>query len=752
MVVDNSIVALENIDSWRRRGKSPAQAAYHGVREIWGALLASTVTTAAVFLPIIGWQDEVGELLRDVAVAIALAVGVSLVVSVLVIPSFSARLLRATAEPEGEGRGLGAGLRRSIGRQVALLTGSWRRGLLVAVAAVAGAVALAQSLLPAMEYLPTGNRNLIFGILLPPPGYSPDELDVIGRDVQAQMVAHTGVEKDGLPAIERSFFVGSPNQVIFGLIAQDEERIGELVPFVRQAGGRAPGAFAFASQASLFGREIGGGRAVEVELSGADLTAVIGLGGRLMGAIGQAIPGAQIRPIPSLDLGAPELHAVPRRDETAGLAVGGAELGLVVDTYVDGAIVGELGPAGEPKIDVALRALRPGGREVDDPESLAASPVATPSGDIVPLSSLARLEEHLGPTLIRRIERRRSITLQVSPPESVPLEDAMATIRDDVLAPLQEQGQIPAGIQTELSGTAGKLEGAKERLGEVLLLAVIISFLLLAALFEDFLAPIAVLVTVPLAGGGGVLGMWLVDRYLAPQPFDLMTALGFVILIGVVVNNAILVVDGALARLREGLSLHQAVPAAVEARVRPIFMSTATSVAGLLPSGGLPRLGRRALSRRRGDRARGARAVDGAHALRGAQLVRGAVARARGSVAFRRGAATIHHRPLPGYDDLGAGRSSSSASSSSSATSRSLGRPTKRLTSMSCGRLITFTVRPATMISTVSSAPCSPSGSTRRRTSRRPSDVRIRNKRNRRSRSGGSSSRLRSGRLACTGL
>ncbi|MEM9460476.1 MAG: efflux RND transporter permease subunit [Myxococcota bacterium] len=583
MVVDNSIVALENIDSWRRRGKSPAQAAYHGVREIWGALLASTVTTAAVFLPIIGWQDEVGELLRDVAVAIALAVGVSLVVSVLVIPSFSARLLRATAEPEDGGRGLGAGLRRSIGRQVALLTASWRRGLLVAMVAVAGAISLAQSLLPSMEYLPTGNRNLIFGILLPPPGYSPGELDTIGRDVQAQMAAHTGVDKDGVPAIERSFFVGSPNQVIFGSIARDEERVGELVPFIRQAGGRAPGAFAFASQASLFGRQLGGGRAVEVELSGADLTAVIGLGGRLLGAIGQAIPGAQIRPIPSLDLGAPELHAVPRRDETAGLAVGGAELGLVVDTYVDGAIVGELGPAGEPKIDVALRALRPGGREVDDPESLAASPVATPSGDIVPLSSLAKLEEHLGPTLIRRIERRRSITLQVSPPESVPLEDAMATIRDDVIAPLQEQGQIPAGIQTELSGTAGKLEGAKERLGEVLLLAVIISFLLLAALFEDFLAPLAVLVTVPLAGGGGVLGLWLVDRYLSPQPFDLMTALGFVILIGVVVNNAILVVDGALARLREGLSLHQAVPAAVEARVRPIFMSTATSVAGLLP-------------------------------------------------------------------------------------------------------------------------------------------------------------------------
>lgn len=583
MVVDNSIVALENIDTWRRRGVGAIEAAYRGVKEVWGALVASTVTTAAVFLPIIGWQDEVGELLRDVAVAIALAVGVSLVVSVLVIPSFSAKLLRSRAAAESEAEGVGAAIRRGIGRQVTFLVRSWWRGLLVAGAAVAGALALASALLPSMEYLPTGNRNLIFGILLPPPGYSPAELDRIGRQVQAQMAAHTGVERDGVPAIERSFFVGSPNQVIFGVIGEQDDRVGELVPFVRGAGSQAPGTFAFASQASLFGRQIGGGRAVEVEISGSDLAAVIGLGGRLMGAIGQAVPGAQVRPIPSLDLGAPELHAVPRRDDAAGLGVSGAELGLTVDAYVDGAIVGELGPQGEPKIDVALRALRPGGREIDDPEALAASPVATPSGDIVPLSSLAELRETLGPTLIKRIERRRAIVLQVTPPQEVALEQAMRVIRDEVIAPLREDGTIGGGIDIELSGTAGQLEAAKERMVEVLLLAVVISLLLLAALFEDFLAPLVVLVTVPLAGGGGVLGLWLVDRYLAPQPLDLMTALGFVILVGVVVNNAILVVDGALARLREGAPLREAIPAAVEARVRPIFMSTATSVAGLLP-------------------------------------------------------------------------------------------------------------------------------------------------------------------------
>lgn len=579
MVVDNSIVALESIDTWRRRGRSAAEAAYYGVREVWGALLASTVTTAAVFIPIIGWQDEVGMLLRDVAVAIAMAVTVSLLVSVIVIPSFSARLLRPLP-----GGGEDTDARPSlIQRQVAWLVRSWRRSLLVVVGAVVASVATASALLPAMEYLPTGNRNLVFGIMLPPPGYSSEELERIARRVQGEMAEHTGVEKDGVPSISRTFFVGDGNQVFFGAVAEDDVRAAELPPFVRATGAKTPGAFAFASQASLFGRAVGDGRAVEIEISGPALGDLIAVGGRLMGQLSELLPGAQVRPIPSLDLGAPEIHAEPRRDEAAALAVSGAELGLIVDAYVDGAIVGELGPEGEPKIDVVLRAHRPDGGEIDDPEALAAAPVATPTGRVVPLSSLAELTETIGPTLIQHIERRRAITLQVTPPETVALEDAMRRIRGEVLEPLRASGELPDGIELQLSGTAGRLEEAKGRFGDVLILAVLISFLLLAALFEDFLAPIAVLVTVPLAGAGGVLGLWAVDRWLTPQTFDLMTALGFVILIGVVVNNAILVVDGALARLRDGEILADAVPAAVRARVRPIFMSTGTSLAGLLP-------------------------------------------------------------------------------------------------------------------------------------------------------------------------
>ena len=575
MVVDNAIVVLENIETWRARGASPARAALEGTREVWGAILASTLTTAAVFLPIISWQDEVGELLRDVAVAITVAVVLSLVVSVLVIPAFAARLLSSRPPTSTEDVGLGLRVREAVVGAVAWLLVSWQRSLLSVVAAVGGAALVGVLLLPPMEYLPTGNRNLLFGILVPPPGYSVAEMGAIGERVQAKIVPHIGVDDGEIPAVFRTFFVALPGQGFMGVAAQDPARIGDVTTFVRGILREIPGVMGIANQSSLFGRSLSGSRAVDVEITGADLDALAVVGGELMGAIGQALPGAQLRPLPSLDAGGPELQVRPRREEAARLGLNAADIGLAVDALVEGAIIGELGRPGEPQLDVVLRARQ----DARSPGDLMAAPVATPSGSVVPLGSVATVEETLSPTSIRRIERRRSITIQVSPPDDIAIETAMEILGRDVLA----ERALPDGVRIDLSGAADKLADAQERMGGTLVLAVIISFLLMAALFEDFLAPLVILITVPLAGAGGILGLRLVDSLLSSQPLDMMASLGFIILLGVVVNNAILIVDNALARLRAGERLALATAEAVRGRVRPIFMSSLTSLAGLLP-------------------------------------------------------------------------------------------------------------------------------------------------------------------------
>lgn len=584
MVIDNSIVVLEAIDTWRKRAKSAGEAALKGVREVWGAVLASTLTTAAVFLPILTWEGEVGELLRDVAYAMTISVALSLAVSVLVIPSLAARWL--SVKPNGGTElpnafiRLATRVRDGVTAQVAAIAQSRALGLTVVVSAVAGSVLVAGALLPKMEYLPQGNRNLVFGVVLPPPGYAVDELVRIGMKNQAVMMKHTGQAVGDVPAIRRSFFVGDASQLFIGGVAEDPDRVLEMRDFMRRLHAQIPGAIGFASQASLFGRGIGTGRAVEVELSGSDLGALIGFGRQLFGEFRSVVPGAQVRPVPLLDLGAPELRLSPKRVEAAALGLAPADVALIADAYVDGAIVGEYGREGERKVDVVLRAN--GQTGIKDEVSLASAPVAVPGGQVVPLGTLAEVETALGPTVIQRIERRRSVVLQVTPPDDVPIETAIDAISQK-LDGMREEGRFPTGVDVALGGSAGRLTQAQQQFGVILLIALLISYLLLASLFEDFVSPIVVLVSVPLAAAGGIVLLRIVDRTLTPQPLDLMTALGFLILIGVVVNNAILIVDGALSRLRDGDPLDTAVADAVRRRIRPIFMSTFTSIAGLAP-------------------------------------------------------------------------------------------------------------------------------------------------------------------------
>lgn len=582
MVVDNSIVVLENIDTWRNRERDVRRSALEGAREVWGAILASTITTAAVFIPIVSWQDEVGQLLRDVAVAVATSVFVSLIVSVVVIPSFAARLLRHRPAAEQEQADVDAAedLGR-VGRAVRWIAAAPARSVALAAAGIGGAAALGLLLLPPLEYLPTGNRNIVFGVLLPPPGYSVDEMQRVGEHIQGRLVPHLGVEVDGAPAVDRTFFAGGPDQAFMGAVAVDGDRVPEMAVLMRGIIAEVPDVIGFANQGSLFGRSLGGGRSIEVDIAGSNLEEMTALGGKLMGGIRGALPGSQIRPVPGLDVGAPEFRVEPLRAQAAAFGLSSAEIALIVDAYIDGAIIGELGRAGEPKRDVVLRAA---GVTIDGPDALRAAPAATPQGGTVPVGRFATITERMGPTVIQRIERRRAITLQITPPDDVAFETAIETVRDRVVGGMARAGEIPEGIDITYSGSAGKLDETKGRFAMVLLLAVVITYLLLSALFEDFLAPVAILVTVPLAGAGGVAGLRIVDALLGKQPLDMMTALGFVILIGVVVNNAILIVDGALARMRDrGLELDAALASAVRWRVRPILMSATTSLAGLLP-------------------------------------------------------------------------------------------------------------------------------------------------------------------------
>ena len=218
-------------------------------------------------------------------------------------------------------------------------------------------------------------------------------------------------------------------------------------------------------------------------------------------------------------------------------------------------------------------------------QDIGALPIYTPRGQTVPLSTVARVEVTTGPEQINHSERSRTISIQVIPPETMQLETALDNIQEQIIDPLIASGALKPPYNIRLSGSADDLKRTREALQWNFLLALVITYLLMASLFESFLFPFVIMLSVPPALAGGILGLELVNIALVYQPLDILTMLGFVILIGVVVNNAIHIVHQTLNILRESPNtvVKEAIRDAVSSRVRPIFMSVITSALGMLP-------------------------------------------------------------------------------------------------------------------------------------------------------------------------
>jgi HAE1 family hydrophobic/amphiphilic exporter-1 len=598
MVVDNAIVVLENIYRHRQMGEDRYEAALQGTREVWGAVLSSTLTTIAVFLPILFIVEESGQLFRDIAIAICGAVGLSLVISVTAIPSFAVRILReGTIVTKGTEDGAqrhgfrnlfgmvtrAAGFTDWIANLVYKISLSLRAKVLVIIILTVASLSLATILAPKPEYLPTGNRNLIIGLLLPPSGYNVDEFTRIGQDMESAfrpLWDESMTPPPGLPRIVHFFYVARGRSIFMGMRCSEPTRIRELIPYIKEKLNTVPGMIAVVRQSSLFSRALSGGRTVDVEFSGPDLTQLVSVGGRAFGILRQAIPDAQLRPVPSLDLGNPEVRVVPDRVRLADLRLSARELGIAVDAFLDGTKASTVNVEGN-ELDLTVMGKE---QEVARTQDLANLLLRAPTGETVTVGSVANVELVAGPEQINHAEQERTITIQVSPPEEMPLDAAMEVIQKELIEPLRTEGVLGQDVRVRLAGTADKLRTTFDVLKWNFLLALLITYLLMAALFESFFYPLAIMFSVPLAMGGGFVGLWLVNVLLTYQALDILTMLGFIILIGTVVNNAILIVHQTLNFMRdEEMGSSEALRESVRTRVRPIFMSVGTSVFGMLP-------------------------------------------------------------------------------------------------------------------------------------------------------------------------
>ncbi|MCK4873029.1 MAG: efflux RND transporter permease subunit [Phycisphaerales bacterium] len=646
MVVDNAIVVLENIFRHIEMGKSPREAAYSGAKEVWGAVLASTLTTIIVFVPILLIQAEAGQLFRDISLAICAAVALSLMVSMTVIPMVAARVLKKRKNGDGNKNGnhrshIHHRFAEFVGRLIYLVCGSTLLRLGVVLLLTSVSVFGTYKLMPPSDYLPAGNRNLLFGMMLPPPGYNMAQMEMLGERIEqtmrpfweaselrddpeayAQAVAQLPdvptfdyrTQQPGPnvvpPPIKMYFLVSIEGLMFHGTVADDPRRAVDVLPLLSHAT-RAevmPGTIAFGYQIPLF--QLGGvtGSAIQLRISGPDLDEIVECATAVYMELVQRYGVTSAVPSPAnFNLPGPEIQVLPDLVRLSELGLTTEDLGLAVRAIGDGAIVGEYHIAGEA-IDLKIISKDSVGQTTI--EGLRDVPLAAPTGHIVPIGSVADVRRLASPQQIARVGRQRAVSFQVTPPEGMALETIISDI-ETMLEEFRIRGVIPPGVQTSLTGSASKLEAVRSAmLGDgtfigtmtsSLVLALVVVYLLMCVLFQSFIRPLVIMFSVPLATFGGFAALFVIfiwtasSRYMPTQMLDVLTMLGFVLLIGVVVNNAILIVHQTLNFLRgtadvgdaefagDEMTPRRAIAEAVRTRVRPIFMSTFTSVGAMLP-------------------------------------------------------------------------------------------------------------------------------------------------------------------------
>lgn len=564
MVLDAAIVVLENIVRLREMGKDSEEAALTGSTQVWGALVASTATTVVIFLPIMFLRDVSGQLFADLALVLSVVVVASLIIAVTVIPAAASRWLKDTKLDDPHTKWWD-----TVTNKVMTVTDSNRNRKSLIGGLFVGATVLTWALLPAADYLPKGEQGWIFAFVMMPPGQGV----TAGREEFADVVIERMkpyLEEGADPQLQ-AYFMGMFGSSAFAggrtVDPRDSDAFVDKLNTEILAG--FPDTMAFAQQWGIFDR-VGGGGNIELNIQSVDMDAILAAGRAGLGLINKFLPGAQARPIPGVDIAEPELRLIPDERRITEAGWDRREMSTVVRALGDGVYVGDYFD-GDRRLDIVLRAP-----EWTSPEQLASTPLATPNGGIQPLDQLVGFTRTAGPNQIRRVDRRRSLTLSITPPKGVSLEQAIKVLQEHVEPELRSY--LPDDGEISYHGSADDLNIALSSMARSFALAIVVLYLLMSGLFRSFVDSLLVIAALPLATVGGVAMLRLMNL-----PMDLLTMIGFITLLGLVVNNAILLVHQTRVAERDGLDRGSAVEQAIRRRLRPILMSTLTSLFGMLP-------------------------------------------------------------------------------------------------------------------------------------------------------------------------
>lgn len=579
LVLDAAIIVQENIVRLREEGLSNKKAVLKGTLQVTGALFASTATSVAIFLPILTMKGIEGQLFSDLALTLSIAVVASLVTAITVMPVISLYWLKNLPSKDPF-----VHFWNKLSNLVMKLTNTnskrwfWIAGLLGSSALIT------VTLMPRTDFMPRAPIDGFFFSLNTPPGGNLAFLEKeLAETVKERLAPYYSGEKSPKIKSYNFYAFGASNSGGF-IYADDPLRVEELMQEIRtKVLHDLPDTQVFMFRGSMINVSGGGGgRSIILDLQGPDIDALMNSARAGLAALNQAMPTSSARPVPGLELAEPELELLPndRRITQAGLnrrsvanTVRAFTGGLFVSEYFDG----------NDRMNVILR-----GKKWHSPDELAALPIFTPLAGVQTLGELVQINRTVGPTQLRRVNGKRTISIIINPPSDMSLQEAMDIINQKVLPEINKQ--LPANASLQLNGNANRMADAITDMGNNFLIAIMILFLLMTALFKSVRDSLIVLTVMPLAVAGGMLSLSLLNVFTF-QSLDLLTMIGFIILLGLVVNNAILLVDQTRIAEKDGMSRVEAVKQAVRIRARPVYMSTLTSLFGMLPLMAIPGVG-----------------------------------------------------------------------------------------------------------------------------------------------------------------
>lgn len=562
MLVDNAIVSLENIARHRQAGKDPQEASIVGTSEIISPLVGSTVTTIAVFLPVVFVGGLASEIFTDLSLAITFSLGISLVVAVTFVPMIATRVrfkMESTGGPTSLLRRLHKGYELLL--RWALAHKGWVIGgvLLLAAASAALFPFIGQEFMPSMD---TGQFNVAIRL---PYGTAKESTDAVAAEFERLLA-----QIDAIDTISTTVS-GERADLVVGLVplAQREKSLDTIVEEVRSIAEAMPGAEIQVTPVDAFGLEGGLSADISLLIKGHDMESLARVAEEVAEIV-RGVPGTR-EVDTSLSETRPELQIHLDRDRASqyGLTVG--QVASTARMAVDGAVTTRYraGGSGGQELDVTLQLAEEWREDIAALEQLL---INTPLGVNVRLGDIASLIPGETPAIVHREGGSRVVRVY-----------ALVSGRDiDSVAREIEQGlatlELPDDISWEFGGDVAEMITSFGELSNALILAVILVYMILAAQFESFLQPLVIMFTVPLAFIGVAIAL-----FVSGYTLNVASLIGLIMLVGIVVNNSIVMIDFINQQIGRGMERREAVVTGAVTRLRPVLMTTLTTITATLP-------------------------------------------------------------------------------------------------------------------------------------------------------------------------